>query len=174
MNPQSLPLRDIHLPPEPGFWPLAPGWWVLLGLVLLLALLGLWRWRVTRLRRARLKSVKQLLRRIATDYAAHQNTHRLAQDLSNLLRRHVRYVLGDAQATRLSGRDWADYLSHLLPADRRSLQQVRRWRQLEQAAFNPHVPDDQVQQWLEDVEQVIDLSMRRLNSRGKKVEASLV
>jgi len=31
---QALQLKDIHLPDSPGFWPLAPGWWILLALCL--------------------------------------------------------------------------------------------------------------------------------------------
>lgn len=48
MNPGSDPLadlRDLHLPPDPGIWPLAPGWWVLLVAVLLLCVLAVWLWR---------------------------------------------------------------------------------------------------------------------------------
>ena len=38
-------LRDIALPAAVSWWPLAPGWWLLLGLVLLFALaLPLWLW----------------------------------------------------------------------------------------------------------------------------------
>lgn len=35
----ALPLRDVHLPPEPALWPPAPGWWMLMvGLVVLIAI----------------------------------------------------------------------------------------------------------------------------------------
>ena len=32
----ALQLKDIHLPDSPGFWPLAPGWWILLLVLLVL------------------------------------------------------------------------------------------------------------------------------------------
>ena len=41
----QLPLKDIHLPPEIGIWPPAPGWWVLLILVLAVIGLSIWLWR---------------------------------------------------------------------------------------------------------------------------------
>lgn len=36
-------MADIHLPAEPGFWPLAPGWWVLAALLLALLVYGAYR-----------------------------------------------------------------------------------------------------------------------------------
>ncbi|MBP6325901.1 MAG: DUF4381 domain-containing protein, partial [Dokdonella sp.] len=27
MNADGPQLRDIHLPPDPSWWPPAPGWW---------------------------------------------------------------------------------------------------------------------------------------------------
>ena len=32
MDPELLPLRDLHLPEMVGWWPLAPGWWFLIAL----------------------------------------------------------------------------------------------------------------------------------------------
>ena len=29
MDPQAIPLRGLHLPDAVGWWPLAPGWWLL-------------------------------------------------------------------------------------------------------------------------------------------------
>jgi len=71
-------LRDVHPPPAPSWWPLAPGWWIALALAALLGALA-WRfgpawWRRRRLRRqllAALEScasaaeVSQVLRRAA-------------------------------------------------------------------------------------------------------------
>ena len=37
MDPQAIPLRGLHLPEAVGLWPLAPGWWLLL-LILVLAM----------------------------------------------------------------------------------------------------------------------------------------
>ena len=46
MNPDSLPLRDIHLPAPLGWWPLAPGWWIVGALVFALLIAGLiWLWK---------------------------------------------------------------------------------------------------------------------------------
>ena len=50
MNPLAG-LKDIHLPPEPGLWPLAPGWWVVI--ILLAAGLALSLWWAIRCYRSR-------------------------------------------------------------------------------------------------------------------------
>ncbi len=44
-NP-ALKLRDIHLPDSPSIWPLAPGWWILLAILIILGIwLGLKLWQ---------------------------------------------------------------------------------------------------------------------------------
>ena len=35
MDPKQIPLRDLHLPEGIGWWPLAPGWWVVIALVMI-------------------------------------------------------------------------------------------------------------------------------------------
>ncbi|MGB5468066.1 MAG: DUF4381 family protein, partial [Sedimenticolaceae bacterium] len=42
-------LRDYHLPDAVGWWPPAPGWWLLFGLLLVLGGLFVW-WSMRRLR----------------------------------------------------------------------------------------------------------------------------
>ena len=45
MAPDTLVLRDVHVPPAPSWWPPAPGWWLLAGVVVLVLLgIAAWRW----------------------------------------------------------------------------------------------------------------------------------
>ena len=46
MDEKALPLRDLHLPEPVGWWPLAPGWWVIL--VIVATALGYVLWRLYR------------------------------------------------------------------------------------------------------------------------------
>lgn len=48
----TLPLRDVHLPAMPSWWPLPPGWWAVLGAVALCVLVA-WAWRAHRRRQRR-------------------------------------------------------------------------------------------------------------------------
>ncbi|MBD1556230.1 DUF4381 domain-containing protein [Vibrio sp. S9_S30] len=80
-SPQSLNLAPIQLPQEPGFWPLAWGWWAV-AIFTLVAILGVAllfkhyraKRQVKRLAREQLKHVKstkegmQLLRQVALSY----------------------------------------------------------------------------------------------------------
>ena len=84
--PLDLPLRDIHLPEPVSWWPPAPGWWLLAGLLILLAVgaLLVWRWY----RRGRLgRSARRALERVFVDYRHHGEPQRLLRELSVLLRR---------------------------------------------------------------------------------------
>lgn len=115
MNPAELPLRDIHLPPPPGWWPPAPGWWLLLGAVLLLIAALFW-WR----RRRRSESALSAARRELACLRAAVPTgdaHRLAQDLSVLMRRVALSFYPRAEVAALTGSAWLAFLDRGL-ADR--------------------------------------------------------
>ncbi len=99
----DLPLQDIHLPAAVGYWPLAPGWWLLLGLLALLmalAFLG-WRfWQARRLRRLALAQLSRLDQLPAVE---------LATALSRLLRQAAICHFPQASAG-LSGLAWLEFL----------------------------------------------------------------
>ena len=108
MSPAELPLRDIHLPEPVGWWPPAPGWWLLLGLALAGA--AAWAWlawrRRTRVRRAALAELK----RIERDYAAKGDVARLAKELSTLMRRAAITADERRRVAGLTGEEWLAWL----------------------------------------------------------------
>lgn len=108
---QQLPLKDLHLPPAPGFWPLAPGWWVVACIVILLAIWGIHTFIKIRRRQLQWRQLELLWQVTRDDYQQHQDKTRLARDLSQLLRRYVRHYQADSAAVSLTGKAWVDYLN---------------------------------------------------------------
>lgn len=107
-------LRDIHLPPEPGWWPPAPGWWLAAALaLLLLAWLGRLLWRRLRQRR-RLRAIDVLVDAAAARFEAAPDGAALAAELSQLLRRAARAQ--DPAAAALHGEAWLHWLDGADPA----------------------------------------------------------
>ena len=104
----ALPLpKDVHLPTAPALWPLAPGWWVLIGLlVLVVTLLALW-WRQRTRRRTR------VLRIFDDAVAAAESPTEQIAAISNVLRRAARRQRADADV--LDGADWLAYLDEGMP-----------------------------------------------------------
>ena len=113
----ALPLRDIKLPPEPGFWPLAPGWWILAVVALLLLIwIGLKAYQRQQ-RKKRWLAIEQQLSVLEFEFQTQQNKQQLLQQLSAFLRRFVRHHLHDEQALSASGQDWIAYLNQWLPGE---------------------------------------------------------
>jgi hypothetical protein len=115
MNPTldaaQLPLRDIHLPAPVGWWPPAPGWWLIAALAIAAGVVAALRWRRTRSRRTALRSIARAI--AALDRG--EDPAQCLQRLSVLLRRFAMTV-GDAAAVAgLSGEAWLEYLNGRCP-----------------------------------------------------------
>jgi len=107
----ALELRDIHLPTDPSMWPLAPGWWILIVLVLV-AFYYLFKLLAKIQKTKRLNQLMQdELLSVRESYKKHNNKHKLAVDVSTLLNRFVIHVLKDSNASSLSGEAWIAYLN---------------------------------------------------------------
>ena len=110
MNPEELPLRDLHLPEISGWWPLAPAWWFLLAL----ALFGL----VVLVRRSYRKWQHNAPRRLALKRLAAINEEfeqgvsavALAKELSELTRRAMLAYAPRHEIAGLTGDAWLDWL----------------------------------------------------------------
>lgn len=110
MNPETLPLRDLHLPEAIGWWPPAPGWWVLLGLVVLgLALVARALYRRHRHHAARRLALAELAR-LERKWATDRNTTALAAGTSDLLRRAMLAYAPRHEVAGLTGRAWLEWL----------------------------------------------------------------
>lgn len=139
MNPGAVDplaeLRDIHLPPEPGFWPPAPGWWLLLLLVLLLIAMLV---RAVRRWRRRPMPVRPVLEgaldRARAEFESHRDAHRLLAELSALLRRSARLRDGEAPMG-LGGAAWRAYLETHAPDGTGA----RTWALIAEARYRPRI-----------------------------------
>jgi len=103
--PAGPVLRDIHLPPPPGWWPPASGWWILAAIAVGLGIVALYKLYKLRKRRRYERAVLREL-----DISIDANRHDpagLAAALSLFLRR---LALRDAHAAALSGERWLEYL----------------------------------------------------------------
>lgn len=105
----SLKLRDIHLPGDPSFWPLAPGWWLLLILVLLIG-----AWLVLKLlRRMRQKKHQQQILNeytvLETKLLNNPNNEAIA-NINIFLRRLAISKYPRTDIASLTGANWLRFL----------------------------------------------------------------
>jgi len=110
MDPEQIPLRDLHLPEAVSWWPLAPGWWVLLALAtagLVYLLLRQYRqWQGNAARRMALKALSQ----VRSDYENGAEPVALGIALSELLRRSMLAYAPRAEVAGLTGDNWLAWL----------------------------------------------------------------
>ena len=111
MNPDiaDIPLRDIHLPESVSWWPLAPGWWITLGLFLLAAAVVYF----LRFMKNRRKLQQQSLNEfdlLVSEYKTEKNATKLLIEISALLRRVSITLFGGERVAGLTGHQWLGFL----------------------------------------------------------------
>ncbi len=118
MNPELRPLRDIHDTLGNPWWPLAPGWWLLLALVVGIVAL-IWHYRRARLILPAIPllhlgdwrwDARRELQRLRRTPRQTSLKDRLAE-LSELLKRIAMARHGRAACAGLHGQAWLDWLS---------------------------------------------------------------
>lgn len=115
MEENALPLRDLHLPEPVGWWPLAPGWWVLLILLALLLGYGLYRAYLRRRHNAPRRFALRELARYESDFLEHRNPVLLGKQLSELLRRGMLAYARREEVAGLTGEAWLEWLDRGMP-----------------------------------------------------------
>ena len=94
-------LAPPHAPPPVGWWPLAPGWWGLM-LIVLAALVGFWFWYRRPAQRLRRSGMRELAKIESTTVGDAD----LARALEHLVRRYAVVRYGREAVANLSGSRW--------------------------------------------------------------------
>lgn len=87
-------LRDIHLPDAISWWPLAPGWWMLLALLLtvMVALFCYLGWRGMQKSKPVVFSTRQVMQAALLEFTKIEETHAATETLSD---EHARQIVAD-------------------------------------------------------------------------------
>lgn len=111
MNSDPLSgLKDIHLPPDIGWWPPAIGWWLVIALAgIVLGFAGYMIIKYFNNRRYRKEALAEL-REIFTRYQESRSVEKFLQDISVLLRRVAIQAYGRIEVADLSGNQWLEFL----------------------------------------------------------------
>ncbi len=107
LDPSQLGLRDIHLPGEIAWWPLAFGWWLLATAIVGVGLVLLVRYVRLRWHRAAYRSLYRTIKAIE----AGAEPSACAMEASTTLRRFAMTMAQDAaEVAGLVGDRWLAYL----------------------------------------------------------------
>lgn len=108
-------LQDIHSAGQPGWWPPAPGWWVLALLVFLVFafLLKKWlAWRSVRRRRQAWVAALEILNR---EHDPAQQPREYLAGLNQLFRAVALKAFPGTACVRLQGKEWVAFIVALMP-----------------------------------------------------------
>lgn len=102
-------LKDIHLPPEPSFWPPAIGWWIVLALLILILITVFVIWKKYE-RRAPRREALQLLDRIDNNYLSDKDIVAYVSEINKLIRRVAMQAFSRHECAGKSGEQWLEFL----------------------------------------------------------------
>ena len=103
-------LRDIHLPPDPAFWPPAPGWWVVAAFVIGLSVLLVVAARTAARRRRPRREALRCIARIDERLACQASPAAVSADIAVLLRRVALNRFTRPDVAGLTGLAWLEFL----------------------------------------------------------------
>ncbi|MEM9102232.1 MAG: DUF4381 domain-containing protein [Pseudomonadota bacterium] len=121
MNTSGMPdplaqLKDIHLPEPIHWWPLAPGWWLVLLVIVVLICFVIYRWR-------RHKKVStSIVTHLQTDFDRIQRIYRqqgnddvMLKQMLLLMKTVAIHTYGRRKTAALTGTAWSQFLTQEFP-----------------------------------------------------------
>lgn len=110
MDPEQIPLRDLHLPEAIGLWPLAPGWWVTATLAVIFLGFLARRFVQRRARGAARRHALSQLNELTAEFEQHRDAVAFSSGLSELLRRTMLAYAPRGEIAGLTGDEWVAWL----------------------------------------------------------------
>jgi len=105
-------LRAIHLPNPIGWWPPAPGWWIVILAVALLMVWLAWRtWRWWQAMKPKRQAL-QILKDIETKAKKNSPVNEICAQVSQLLRRVALTYYPVDEVAGLQNEDWINFLNN--------------------------------------------------------------
>jgi hypothetical protein len=110
-------LKDIHPVPEPGFWPPAPGWWLLAAVALvLLGFLVRYAWQRFQVSRRRRRFIR-VLEGLRQQFDPVTAPHDYLAGMNRFFRAVALRAFPGTECNRLQGEEWVAFIRSLLPLD---------------------------------------------------------
>lgn len=104
-------LRDIHLPDPIGWWPLAPGWYGLMALILLIIFLFFCYLYKRHLNAIPKKQALILLKNYTEQYEKDKNAQLASARISELLKRVALVYYPRSKVASMHGDEWIQFLN---------------------------------------------------------------
>ena len=110
-DPVDLPLRDIQLPDPISWWPPAPGWWVLMAVVIISIVSILFLLKRHKQYRSSVSFLANLeFQKIKDQFLENNNKQFLIAELSVLLRRVSMSISDRKHTAALTNESWLRFL----------------------------------------------------------------
>lgn len=110
-------LRDIALPEPVSWWPLAAGWWVVIALLVLTALVSIYYWLRHRAANKHRRLALQHLEEALTLYQQHADSQAYLQNVNQVLKRTLLSapLNNNRSIATVSGQAWINMLEAFAP-----------------------------------------------------------
>lgn len=108
MDNELQQLKDIHLPQAISWWPLAPGWFVLLAVLCGLLIYLFYLFYQKTKQKYVVKYALTKLKRLAKEDPSDRN---LAAEISTLIRRTALHYFNRTEIAGLTGQAWLEFLN---------------------------------------------------------------
>lgn len=158
LDSQQLQLQDIVIAPAAQWWPLAPGWYVLVGTLSVLIIYSIWTTvRAVKRRRARREALRQLT-------ALQQQPHGSINDITLLLKQAALAYFPHACINNTDNAAWWAFVGNQLSTGQQRRHQALL-EALQQASYQPVTAQ---QQWLTAYYEFADLWLRQALPPSRK------